>query len=77
MFKMRHTAVSRDVFAGCFDCYGSEAKWWGGNSQGVAARHHDATGHTTWVEVAMSVKYGDGKRMTTPKAKRTTASARD
>lgn len=67
---MRRTGVSRDVFAGCFECGGSEAKWWGGNSQGVAARHHDATGHTTWVEVAMSIRYGDGKTMQTPKAAR-------
>jgi hypothetical protein len=46
------------VFAGCFECNGSHVIWSEKNSQGVAARHHDATGHTTWVEVAMSIKYG-------------------
>ena len=59
LFHMRPTRTSRNVFAGCFQCSGSDAKWWGGNSQGVAARHHDATGHQTWVEVSMTVKYGD------------------
>lgn len=70
MLRSRRTGVVRDAFAGCFECHGSEAKWWGGNSQGVAARHHDATGHTTWVEVNMSIRYGDEKTMETPKSKR-------
>ena len=55
---MRETYTSRTVHAGCFDCNGSDAKWFGGNSQGVAARHHDATGHTTWADVALMVRYG-------------------
>jgi hypothetical protein len=55
---MRHTATSRDVRAGCFVCYGSDARWFGGQAQGVAARHHDATGHATWADVSMSVRYG-------------------
>lgn len=59
---MRLTYISRDVFAGCFECNGHEQIWWTKNAQGVAARHHDATGHTTWVEVNMSIKYGDGIR---------------
>ena len=67
---MRRTYISRDVFAGCFECKGSEAIWWAKNAQGVAARHHDATGHTTWVEVAMSIKYGDGSTMMASKAAR-------
>jgi hypothetical protein len=70
---MRRTYISRDVFAGCFECNGSEAIWWTKNAQGVAARHHDATGHTTWVEVNMSIKYGDGARMTASKATRNNA----
>ena len=55
---MRSYRYSRDVMAGCFTCSGSEAKWRGGNAQGVAARHHDATGHVTWVDVYMSITYG-------------------
>jgi hypothetical protein len=34
------------------------AHWFGPNAQGVAARHHDATGHATWCEVSLSVWYG-------------------
>lgn len=54
----RRYGVVRDVMAGCFECYGSEAHWRGGNAQGVAARHHDATGHTTWCDVTMMIRYG-------------------
>ena len=54
----RKTATTRDVKAGCFTCFGDQAKWFGGNAQGVAARHHDATGHPTWAEVYMGVYYG-------------------
>ena len=55
---MRRTLVARDVIAGCFVCWGSDGHWFGGNAQGVAARHHDATGHETWADVSMSVRYG-------------------
>ncbi len=54
----RVTFTSRDVRAGCFTCHGDQAKWWGGQAQGTAARHHDATGHPTWSDVALSVRYG-------------------
>lgn len=54
----RATSTSRDVHAGCFVCNGSDAKWFGGQAQGTAARHHDATGHATWCDVVMSVRYG-------------------
>ncbi len=54
----RATATSRDVIAGCFVCHGSDAHWRGGSAQGTAARHHDATGHVTWCDVALSVRYG-------------------
>lgn len=53
----RRTFTSRDVRAGCFVCHGNDARWFGGNAQGVAARHTDATGHETWVDVAMSIRY--------------------
>jgi hypothetical protein len=39
-------------------CWGSDAHWLEKNAQAVAARHHDATGHATWVEVNMSIYYG-------------------
>lgn len=59
----RKTFVSRNVFAGCFECGGRDAKWFGPNAQGVAARHHDATGHTTWAEVALSIRYGEAEQL--------------
>lgn len=55
---MRDTFISRDVHAGCFVCHGTDAHWRGPNAQGVAARHHDATGHSTWCDVSMSIRYG-------------------
>lgn len=64
---MRETYIARHVFAGCFVCGGSKAKWTGANSQGVAARHHDTTGHATWCDVAMTITYGreqaDGRQI--------------
>lgn len=66
---MRHTGTVRDVFAGCFQCNGSEAIWRSKNAQGVAARHHDATGHITWVEVNMSIRYGEEKSFSPAPAK--------
>ena len=54
----RATFTSRTVRAGCFACHGSDAKWFGGQAQGTAARHHDATGHVTWCDTAMTVRYG-------------------
>lgn len=58
----RKTSVVRDVIAGCFQCKGSEAIWHQPNAQGVAAMHHDATGHQTWVDVTMMIRYGDEKK---------------
>ena len=46
--------MTRLVNAGCFDC---EKSWEGANAQGVAARHHDATGHTTWADVTLMIRY--------------------
>lgn len=56
---MRRTRTSRNVIAGCFVCAGSDAMWTSPNAQGVAARHHDATGHSTWADVAMMIRYGE------------------
>ena len=33
--------------------------WTGSNAQGVSARHHDLTGHPTWCEVNLSIRYGE------------------
>jgi hypothetical protein len=54
----RLTRTHRDVRAGCFVCNGSDAIWSGGQAQGTAARHHDKSGHATWCDVVMSVRYG-------------------
>jgi cytochrome c551/c552 len=51
-----------DARAGCFQCHGSEAHWLKPNAQAIAARHHDATGHTTWVETMTGIRYGDPSR---------------
>jgi len=55
----RPTFTSRNVRAGCFVCGGTDALWIGGNAQGVAARHYDATKHQTWTDVYMAVRYGE------------------
>lgn len=60
MSPARPTTTTREVEAGCYQCSGAEACWVGPHAQGVAARHHDAKGHTTWVKVSMSVQYGTG-----------------
>ncbi len=65
---MRKTYTSRIVIAGCFQCKGSEEIWNSPNAQAVAARHHDATGHITWVEVSMSISYG-GRCIDPPRRK--------
>lgn len=57
---MRRTRTSRICYAGCYQCNGRDTIWEASNAQAVAARHHDATGHTTWVDVYMSITYGDG-----------------
>lgn len=61
---MRETFTSRDVRAGCFICHGSDAAWFGGQAQGTAARHHDATGHPTWSDVVLSIHYGRREEVT-------------
>lgn len=46
------------TIAGCYVCHGGESHWESKNALAVAARHHDATGHTTWCEQVLSVRYG-------------------
>lgn len=55
---MRQTRTARTLQGGCFICHGTEAVWFSPNAQAVAARHHDATGHPTWVDVVLMVRYG-------------------
>lgn len=54
----RETSASRAISAGCYTCSGQEAKWTGPNAQALAARHHDATGHATWCDISLQVRYG-------------------
>ena len=35
-----------------------KAHWLGRNAQAVAARHHDKTGHHTWVDASVLTTYG-------------------
>lgn len=65
---MRDTYVGRDVQAGCYTCYGDDVHWFSKNAQAVAARHHDATGHRTWVQVVLSIHYGEPDKRVTPPA---------
>ena len=58
-YRVRKYSVGRTIIAGCFDCWGSDGHWFAKNAQGVAARHHDATGHTTWADVTLSIQYGE------------------
>ncbi len=47
-----------DAKGGCRTCHGANIHWDGRNAMACAARHHDATGHPTWVEQTISVHYG-------------------
>lgn len=68
----RPFTTHRTVRAGCLGC---GAAWTGGNAQGVAAKHYDQTGHTTWVEVQMTIRYGGGDAKPAAKAARKAPSA--
>lgn len=52
---------SRSVRAGCHECHKGEFHWFEANAQGVAARHAKAHGHSTFVEVELSIQYGERK----------------
>ncbi len=54
----RRKATSRDLRAGCFVCHGDRPQWTSPNAQALAAKHHDRTGHATWCDIAMSIRYG-------------------
>ena len=55
----RHRSISMTLQAGCTVCHGDKAHWLGRNAQAVAARHHDATGHRTWVDASSRITYGE------------------
>jgi hypothetical protein len=61
---MRITRTARSVLAGCFECWGEYYHWQGPNAQALAARHHDATGHETWADVTLRVRYGKPQEKT-------------
>jgi hypothetical protein len=54
----RTTFIGRSLMGGCRQCHGDDAHWFSKNTQGLAARHHDQTGHETWVDVSMTIRYG-------------------
>ena len=61
-FRSRETRTSSDNRAGCFACNASDVMWTGANAMAVAARHHDATGHETWAEQHLSIRYGSSAK---------------
>lgn len=54
----RRYSYSMSVIAGCFECHGTDGHWFAANAQAVAAKHHDKTGHTTWVDSTIGIRYG-------------------
>lgn len=57
----RPTVSTRTATAGCATCHGQGTGWTGANALALAARHHDATGHATWCDTHLSVRYGSAK----------------
>lgn len=55
----RTRSISMTLQAGCLICHGDKAHWLGRNAQAVAARHHDTTGHRTWVDTSARIIYGE------------------
>ena len=60
MTERKTSAGVVSCMAGCFECHGGDAHWFGKNAIMVAARHTDAHGHETWVEQVLSVRFGGG-----------------
>lgn len=50
--------TERQLRAGCSVCHGERPRWTGPNAQALAAKHHDRTGHATWCDITMQVRYG-------------------
>lgn len=55
----RTRSITMTLQAGCTVCHGDKVHWLGRNAQAVAARHHDATGHRTWVNASSRMTYGE------------------
>jgi hypothetical protein len=53
--RKTRTGISA-VHAGCFEC---DKTWETRNALALAARHHDSTGHATWCDQVLIVRYGD------------------
>lgn len=54
----RVKSTDRKIAAGCHTCHGTPPHWTGPNAQGLAALHHDRTGHRTWCTIEQSITYG-------------------
>jgi hypothetical protein len=55
----RETRTLTDQTGGCWTCSpDGRLIWEGKNAMACAARHHDATGHPTWAEQHLTVRYG-------------------
>lgn len=54
----RISSTERELRGGCFVCHAERPRWTGPNAQALAAQHHDRTGHATWCDIAMQVRYG-------------------
>jgi len=58
--RKRITYTQRKTISGCFLCHGGAPHWTGWNAAACAASHHDHTGHPTWAELNISIRYGEG-----------------
>lgn len=52
----RQTATTTAVRAACLRCHWTATE---ANAQGIAAQHHDRTGHPVNVELTRIITYGD------------------
>lgn len=59
--RKRPTVTTRTIAAGCSTCHGQGTGWTGPNAQALAAKHCDATGHPTWCDTHLSVRYGNAQ----------------
>lgn len=55
----REKSTTTKVTAGCFDCNGAVPMWTERNGMMLAARHHDQTGHPTWADTFLTVRFGE------------------
>jgi hypothetical protein len=62
---MKNTTTA--MRGGCFVCHGDKTHWTAKNTVGVAARHHDVTGHETWIVVQICTTYSKSFSKRKPK----------